>query len=169
MTTIRKTATIAELEGIRISDPSYTRGMPYRYEAATKARNVQMELITRRDESYGIRYVEFSLILQPKDAPQGLIEMADDQMTFGYPAVYRKKMVEVGMDTACVYIGQSGSKEGELQGVLCTGTDGLFGQVVHFTHNRKWAGTVLMASIDECFATPESLWNHLKATFRAEE
>lgn len=54
MTTIRKTATIAELEGIRISDPSYTKGMPYRYEASTKARNVQMELIARRDESYGI-------------------------------------------------------------------------------------------------------------------
>ena len=29
MTTIRKTATIAELKGIRISDPSYTKGMPY--------------------------------------------------------------------------------------------------------------------------------------------
>lgn len=168
MTAIRKTATIAELEGIRISDPSYTKGMPYRYETATKARNVQMELIARRDESYGIPYIEFSLILQPKD-PETSIEMADDQMTFGYPAVYRKKMAEIGMDTACVYIGKSGSKEGELQGVLCTGTDGLFGQVVHFTHNRKWAGTVLMASIDECFATPESLWNHLKATFRAEE
>ena len=139
-----------------------------RYETAAKARNAQMELLTRRDESFGYPFIEFTLLVQPQD-PEYHIDMADDQVTLSYPAAYNQKLVEVGMDSASIFIGQGGSRPDELQGVLCTGTDGLFGQVVHFTHNRKWAGTVLMGSIDECFATPESLWSHLKATFRAEE
>lgn len=151
---IRKSATIKTLEGITFADPCHEPGVWCRYDHRDTLRNVGVDFAASATGGK-YPYTEFTLLLQP-EKPERFIKL-EGLDSILRPVCYRETEHEVGLDSACVYIGPY--QENGVDGCgFSTGADGMFGNVIEYTYKGKWAGTLLLASFDTVFETPESLW-----------
>jgi len=156
---MQKIGFIKEINGIVVSDPSYTKEVVCRYETSKKLVNQRVIFNSKIEDQYTV----FDLTLgEPENL--GKIKINDDG-SLTYPRLFKMKKSILGMDRHSIYIGKK-SGFGEFDdNVIETGTDGLFGECLQFTHNRKIVAIVIFGEIDGEFMTNKELWEYFVASF----
>lgn len=165
-----KRAHIPFLNGIIISDPSYSNDVWCRYESNVVGKDWSMFFdshTTADNEFPEFSYIDFSLIIGNEEIASR-IRKIDDRIV--YPAKLEVNSFEIGMDTACFCCGAKDKVNhfGEMMAIN-TGTDGLLGDVYEFKLNGKVEAIYFMGSIDASFIDERGLFQHFKSGFDAIE
>lgn len=157
--------------GVAFSDPSYDDTVWCQYRKAFQASNWLMKAEMSRDEDNYIN-ITLSCGRSTMMADTQVSNEADGSIQLTYPARYQSNETEIGMDTACIFVGNldNFSSWGD-SAAIDTGTDGLFGNLYEFTckGERTPAGYVLLGAIDGAFINEEELFRSFVASFDGKE
>lgn len=170
---MEKYAQIAVVEkGVVFSDPWYGENVWCQYRKAFHDTDWLLKLETKSEEGY----LSFNMTLGRPTVLAGLkFEPAEVGYVVQYPSRYDLQTVELGMDTAKIFLGLKeqwdlavGMRESASIG---TGTDGLFGDLQVFTCKGEDApaGFFLSAGLDEIFMDEEELFQYFLSSFNAKE
>jgi len=131
---LKLTGTIKSASGILVTDPLYVDSSDPRYEAnVSGSLNVVISISTHKEK---ITYEGKRLDVSTTDLDMilsrgGLVTLRKRDKALLHPPELEAQAKSIGVDSARLYIGPSGSCSRE--DALLTGGDGYFGEVVEFT------------------------------------
>lgn len=168
----QKRAKATTIDGIMYSDPSYKSDVWCRYEIELNGKDwvADYKAVDKNDDGY--EYFDFAFVLShPSYADK--INIGQDLSSFVCPETLQVSETEIGMDTACVYLGVPHTfNEDEWQplSAIRTGTDGAFGSVYEFSimddnSDKNVVAVALFGYFDATFGSKEGLWVHLVDNF----
>lgn len=162
-------AEIPEIRGgIVFSDPSYDENVWCQYRKAFDAKNWLMKLDTHEEEGY----IHFDLTLARRTLMTGLqVDRVGEYNEISFPERFDHKQVEIGIDTACVYVGSMANLEVGEEAAIYTGSDGLFGDLNVFTciGEEDPAGFFISSAVDSNLTSDEYLFTLLTAALDGKE
>ena len=157
-------------EGMVFSDPCYNEDVWCQHRDEFSDRDWVMTLET--SENDGILTFK-SVIGNTLFAATVSAHENDEQFYVRHPLFYSPEQVELGMDTASMYVGTKEiyDKFGE-DIALKTGTDGMFGSLFIFYNPVEPAspdGYLLVGALDSNLINERELFGYFLASFSAEE
>lgn len=157
-------------DGVVFSDPWYKGDVWCQYRKSFMDTNWFMQLDTN-DGEYNSLY--FKMVLgRPTMVNSVNAKETEEGYSFHYPEHYVMSDKELGIDTACIYMGSMKNFEGFGESIAFkTGGDGGFGDLFVYTvkGEENPAGFVLFGAFDKAFMTEEELLSQLVATFEGKE
>lgn len=157
--------------GVAFSDPFYDDTVWCQYRKAFRASDWLMKMETSRDEDNYIN-IALSLGRPTMIADTQISHETDGSIQFTYPRRYDTSEAEIGMDTACVFVGSldNFSSWGD-SAAINTGTDGLFGNLYELTCKGENipAGYILLGAIDGDLINEEELYRSFVSSFDGKE
>ena len=178
------TGKIKNISGITISDPWYKKDVHCRYEKRIKGPLQVCAELSTVDCSFEmdgklVPCHSTSLVLCL--AKGGLLTVEDGHMICR--ATFERREYSLGVDTAKIYLGSSGSRAKDADYCIRTGADGMFGSVYEFTAarnmvisgrngeetvNRGWYGVVIFFEVDAEIFSEQQMREYLIANFGIE-
>lgn len=157
-------------KGVVFSDPWYDENTWCQYRKGFTDRNWFMKLETSAGEYDTLC---FQLVMGRSTLVNSLdVKETEDGYRMKFPEHYSMAEVELGIDTACIYMGSMKNFEEFGESIAFkTGGDGGFGDL--FVYSVKGedapAGFALFGAFDKDFMTEEHLFGQLKSTFDGKE
>lgn len=162
--------------GICVSDPSYDKDVWCRYSLNKDLSNFLVVFDhAQKEEEYEFKgkknqYLAdyYTLVLAVNENVLNSIKFNTGDGSISHPTKYSVKQVEIGIDTASIFIGTN--KDFATWGnSMDTGSDGMFGTLFQFTYERKKVAIVLQFYMDNTFNTSEDVLEYLKGNLYLEE
>lgn len=157
-------------DGIVFSDPWYDENTWCQYRKAFTDRDWYMKLDTSEGE---FDTLCFQMVLGRATFVNSVkTKETEEGYSFRFPEHYMMADKELGIDTACIYLGSMNNfKEFGESIAIKTGGDGGFGDLFVYTvkGEENPSGFVLFGAFDKDFMTEQDLFSHLVASFDGKE
>lgn len=163
-------AHISEIkDGVVFSDPWYEGDVWCQYRKSFMDTNWFMKLDTHVDDNVLLFQLDLG---RPTMVNSVKAKETEKGYSFRFPEHYSMSDKELGIDTACIYLGSMKNfKEFGESIALNTGGDGGFGDLFVYTvkGEENPAGFILFGAFDKDLMTEEELFSQLVATFEGKE